>query len=227
LATSLNQINPESQNLGESFFDAICRLFLFATFEGVKVAFTDGREMTLSRIQGPEIAEGSGIPKRTIGEALLPFVRADLNYQHVSSRIYGIDGRIESGYGPFGIHFRDTHYVERDPKNSLDFRYIQGLYRISTDDSFDFSLGLGGLIMDGEKVHGGFSMTFPLEIYPYEHFGFRLSPTWSFNNGNAVSDYEAAIAYSRRFYSLRAGFRRTKVQDQILKGPFLGVSYHY
>jgi len=183
--------------------------------------------VTMSRVRGSSDSAFAEIDKREKGAPDLPMIRADLNYQHVNSHVSGIDGRLLAGYGPIAVQYRQTHYAEDAPNDSMELIQIHGLYRVSFSKKFEFGMGFGGLILDGNGQTSGFSMTYPLSIYPADNFGFNVTPAWSWLNGNLVSDYDWSASYVRKFCSLRLGYRRSRAGSEKLAGPYFGVSYHY
>jgi hypothetical protein len=183
--------------------------------------------VTLARVHESENAEFVDIELREKGSPDIPFIRADINYQRVSSKIDGFDGRLLAGYGPIGIQYRHTHYIEENPNNSLNLIQMHGLYRISWSEKFELGLGFGGTILDGNSQSGGFSMTYPISYFPFKSIGLNFTPTWSWIHGNMVSDYDESITYVHKFISVRLGYRRNRVGDEILEGPCFGVTYHY
>lgn len=207
-------------NDNDSFFGSIIGgLFTFI--------FQSAAEMSMARVWGSSDPRFKNIPLRDIGDPDLSMIRTDLNYQHIDSKVWGLDGRIEMGYGPFGLQYRQTHYAEKAPKDSMDLIQIHGLFRLSGSNMFETDIGLGGIILQGNEQNSGFSMTCPINLYPHKNIGFRLSPTWSWINDNLISDYDGSIAYINKFYSVRAGFRRNETNGSFLQGPYFGISFHY
>lgn len=169
----------------------------------------------------------SGISPREIGSPDLPFFRVDLGYQDLESGVEAFDGRLEAGYGPAGLQYRLTHLQQGHTHEQLGLSYIHGLYRISASDAFEFGIGLGQISLDGEARNSGASLTVPINIYPLREVGLRLVPTWSDMNGNSIRDYDGSVAYVKKYFSVRLGYREIQSHQEELRGPYAGVSFHY
>lgn len=202
---------------------------LLGTMLGVALASTigDSFSYTLNRVRPYSDSELAAWELRKKGDPDLPFVRFDLNYQRVRSNIYGWDGRLEGGYGPFALSARHTRYREKDPGDRLYITNIHSLYRISFSPSVELGLGMGAIIMRGEEQHSGFSVTYPLNVYPIRYLGLRFVPTWSWIAGNTISDYDLAASFVYRYCSLRIGYRWLLVGGETIDGPYFGVSVYY
>lgn len=183
--------------------------------------------MSLARVRGTDDPFYNQLGFRELGDPDLPYLAADLGFQWVHPDITAIDARAEIGYGPFGFEVRDTHYDEQHPRDNLDVLHLHGLYRISGSRSFQFGLGLGAVVLAGHDTHSGFSLTMPVSVTPWRHWGARLTPTWSWVAGNQINDYDVSVDYIQRLYSLRAGYRTNSVGTESLHGPYVGASYHY
>lgn len=161
---------------------------------------------------------------RELGDGVIPFVRFGAYYSRVDSNIHAYSEREELGYGPFAFQVRALHYRESDPPASLDIKQQHWLYRMSLGDSVELDLGLGGYEISGESTNsGGVPPSISL-IYPNEHLGIELRPSWATVNGNEISDHELDITYSERYWSAHAGYHWLETSDSSLNGPFVGVS---
>lgn len=184
-----------------------------------------GGRLSLARVQGD--SDSSQITPREIGSPDLPFFRVDFGYQDLESGVEAFDGRVEAGYGPVGLQYRLTHLQEGSTHEQLDLSYIHGLYRISGSDAFEIGIGLGQVLLEGEARNSGASLTVPINIYPLREFGIRLVPTWSDINGNSIRDLDGSIAYVKKYFSVRLGYREVQSHQEKLCGPYAGVSFHY
>ena len=171
------------------------------------------------------IAEG--ITCRQIGEPLIPYLKADLNFQNVKPDITAIDGKVELGYGPFGFQFRRTHFKEKETRDRLDVDQYHGLFRISYKSYFELDFGIGELTLNGNDSNSGFSFTLPIKVQPTGWIGFYFLPAWSILNGNTISDYDISVPFTRRFFSVQIGYRWLKSPHESLDGPYLGGSIHF
>ncbi|MFT3781215.1 MAG: hypothetical protein QM790_04300 [Nibricoccus sp.] len=214
-ASDYNNENTGGSRLDDAFFDAF---FVMCVHSGRR---------TLERMRKSESPDLALIPLREIGAPDLPLAQADVNYQRIDSRTHGIDARALIGYGPVGAQYRQTRYTEKGASDPLNFIQMHGLFRMSWSEKVEFGMGYGGLILDGRKRNDGFSMTYPLSFFPTRHLGLNFTPTWSWINDHAITDCDSSVAYVNKYFSVRAGYRRIKVRDQALSGPYVGLSFHF
>jgi len=186
-----------------------------------------GAELSLARVNGPSEQEFSGIDRRFTGSPDLPFLRVDLGYQSTTTDIEAFDGRIEAGYGPVGLEYRKTLFQESSPDDTLSISYLHGLYRVSGSKDFEFNVGLGSIEIEGNNRNKGTSATLPINIYPNTKLGIRFVPTWSWINGNPINDYDGSAAYIHKYFSFRVGYRRIESSNEVIRGPYAGISFSY
>jgi len=199
--------------------------WLVAVLDIVGDVVSYGGSLSLARV-GHVLGVGAVAPRET-GSADLPFIRFDFAYQDLESDVDAFDGRVEAGYGPAAVQYRLTRMRQGSTQEHLKLSYAHGLYRISGSDAFEFALGLGQVVLEGEARSSGASFTVPLNIYPLPEIGIRLVPTWSDINGNTIRDYDASVAYVPPYFSLRLGYREITSHQETLRGPYAGVSFHY
>lgn len=173
----------------------------------------------------PELEQGWGL--REAGEATIPFVGLNFNYQNIESDVEALDVNIESGYGPLGVHYRFTRFQEEDPNTDLDFSWLHGVLRLSYSRYVEVGLGFGAIFLDGTSSESGGSFMLPIRIEPSRYFGFDYRPTWGWINGNTISDHDLALRVGIRYVSIRAGYRWTKVGRSTLEGPIIGLLLSY
>ena len=207
--------------------DLIGDLFDHVFVDVLDLMFVEGARMSFARVQPSYDPFYDNLGLRVRGDPDLPYLAADLGYQWVHGDVSAIDVRAEIGYGPFGAQVRDTHYDELYPRDNLDILHIEGLLRVSGSREFQVALGMGGVVIDGHEKHGGFSMTAPVGIYPWRHWGARFTPTWSWVAGNQTNEYDGSLEFVQQLYSLRIGYRTSKTGPDRLHGPYVGASYHY
>lgn len=198
----------------EFFFDVFSELISY------------GARVSLAHVNGDETSF-TDIERREPGAPELPFLRLDLNYQYVESDIDGFDGRIEIGYGPFAFEHRKTRFRESAADDELTLKYVRGLYRVSGSNEFEFDIAFGSIALQRNNHNSGLSTGLVFNIYPHPNFGLRLAPSWSWINGNPINDLDGSVAYIHKYFSLRAGYRRLQSYDELLHGPYAGVSLFY
>jgi|GEM_PF-1395706 len=169
----------------------------------------------------------TNIEPRQPGEPALPLVRFDLSYQDVESDVYAVDGRLELGYGPFGLEYRQTRYEESSPDTDLDLIQIHGLYRMTFSKHVELDLGFGAMILDGEDRSSGFSFSCPLRVRFTDMWGVEGKAGWAIIHDNTVSDYDLDVLFTLGYASIHAGYRWVDSGNADLNGPYAGLSLHY
>jgi hypothetical protein len=199
-----------------SFFDVL--------FDTVIVG---GGEMSRHRVKGTPYQYAEFLKPRQLGEALIPFFRADGEYQNVIGDISAYSLRAEGGYGAWGIQARNTHYKEKNPADNLDYLQVYGLYRMSFGNHVEIDLGLGSSTLSGRERNSGTSFTMPILVHPNNLIGFELRPSWTDINGSGVSDWDFSMDLNYRFTALRIGYRWVRSEHEGLNGPYIGVSFRF
>ena len=160
--------------------------------------------------------------RRDEGDALIPYVRYDFAYQHVSSSASGYDNRLELGYGVISVLVDDLHLTDRAYGVSLTVDRYLLQYRVSVDRhrEFDFALGETDLLGANYTQLGTVSVAARFMVTNHVMLEFR--PTWA----NTIQDYEGAAAYSQPGWSVKAGYRSVTSPGGTLQGPFIGFSLY-
>ncbi|BCE03767.1 hypothetical protein [Marinicellulosiphila megalodicopiae] len=183
---------------------------------------------SMERIDGSD--GGLGLRPRVEGELLLPFFKFDASaLSTIAQDEMGSDLSFEMGYGPWGLHYRDTQFFSESALQINSFQKFDFLYRMSFGSDFELDLGLGSYQVNGEPQ---FSLSFPMKIAftPYNIIEFR--PTWT----QDVSDYDLAFYGGTEFYSFKVGYRYIVQTDiynynpepiQAYSNIYAGFSAHY
>ncbi len=226
-----NEEDEEDENEDDdedcNFFLDICEWIIEVAVEVFSIVIHDGAKMSLARVDESTETDSSKIEIRQTGEPTLPFFQYEHKYLRVSSDISARDDSLEVGYGPYGFNCRHTDYCEENPSDELSLTQYHFLLRISANDSREYGIGIGRLYMRGNEDNSGFSITFPVKIYPSESFGIRIKPTYSWINGNAIDEYDLSVAYTKRYGSLQLGYRFLEADDEDLNGSYVGFAVHY
>lgn len=173
-------------------------------------------------------------PEHLSGEATVPYVRADYNWQHVDSATDANDVRVELGYKALAFHGRSTMYTTDSLGQSLDINQFYGVLRYGgsrpdfVPGTFEAGIGLGVSQIKfedniGEIKESGGALTFPLKYYPLDWCGIEFRPAWyKWANGERVGDYDLSASVGHRYFQLRGGYRWLTSLD--INGPYVGVS---
>ena len=211
----------------ESFLEFIFGEFIEVIVEVLFMEIELGAKMSLARVDGEAEHEIGEVEIRRTGEPTLPFLQYEHNYFKVSSDIDARENGLELGYGPIGFSCRQTDYREKNPSDELTLNHYHLLFRISPSSSGELGLGIGSLVMDGNDDNSGFSITFPIKLYPSDSWGVRFKPTYSWINGNSIDEYDLSLAYTIRYASIQLGYRFLEAGGKELNGSYLGFAVHY
>lgn len=164
---------------------------------------------------------------RSPGEAVLPYVEGEFQYQWVDGDTDALDFRLAGGYGPAGASVRWTRYRETGPDTRLDVLQAYGHARLTFGKFLEISPGLGygnfALSGDGDD-EGGFALTLPVRVHFDPGIGFEYRPSWIFPNETTVNDQDLALVLGRRHAFLRLGYRWLWNDAETLSGPYVGIS---
>lgn len=222
---SVISYSDDEEDEGGDVFDSLAADIAVGVIKVAYYAITAPGIYSWDRVQASSNSlEAPDATPREMGERVIPFVRFGAYYSRVDSDIHAHSERVELGYGPFAFQARGVHYTESDPPASLDIKQHHWLYRMSLGDSVELDLGLGGYEISGASTNSGGSSTIHLLIYPNEHLGIELRPSWATLNGNEISDHELDITYSEKYWSVLAGYHWLETSDSSLNAPFVGFS---
>ncbi len=184
--------------------------------------------MTLILLTGGAVShEASQL--RENGEPHLPLFRVDAGIQQVSDEIRGYDLGLQLGTAAFALDARWTRFREQNASRDLDLIQTHFLYRISGSRHFEIDLGLGAAWLRGEETRVGGSFSLPLRVWPWEHVGFELRPSWTGFEGVGLSDIESSILLKYEHIALQAGYRWIESEADVkgLSGPRAGICIYF
>lgn len=164
---------------------------------------------------------------RMVGEPLIPLLRVDGQWVRSDGDISVLDTRLEAGFGPIAVDMRSSAFDEDATEFDLTTTRWHLLYRMSFSDTFEVDLGVGGVEVDGESTHDGFSFTAPVRFHPIRHVGIELWPSWSQVNGSRVDDYEVSLLLNLGWVSVKPGYRVWNFGGETIEGPAIGLSFHW
>jgi hypothetical protein len=179
-------------------------------------------------------------PHHQKGQAAMPFVRADLNWQYVDSDNDAIDARLELGYRVLGFQARTTTYANRSADLSQRVNQYYGLlrYGLQYRDLFpgviELAFGLGVATQRGDVSNDSSpALTLPVKYFPTDWLGVEFRPAW-YEADHAgivynIGDYDLSASFGLRFVQLRAGYRWLWYNSigQFNDGPYAGISLSY
>lgn len=173
-------------------------------------------------------------PQHVQGEATVPYVRFDYNYQFVDGdqHIDTHDGRLELGYKYFAFHGRMTKYIQ-DDGFTLDLRQYYGVLRYGgyrpdfVPGTFEMAVGLGVVQHTGDvKDDSSGALTFPIKYHPTDWFGVEFRPAWYRWQEITIGDYDLSASLGTRFVQFRGGYRWLwdNGMVDVQSGPYVGLS---
>lgn len=188
--------------------------------------FWYGGSESLVRIDPGLSGLDSDLPPREPGEALIPFVRADLDWQHIEDGLTAWNVGGEVGYGPLGLRagrLRFTEELDDGTEDQLDLTTLLGLYRMSFAACIEIDLGAGALWIDGDQETSSAAFTAGLAVHPHPDYGFEFRPLWADN----LSIYDLGLCAGVDYIGLKAGWRWTESPEESLNGPYIGATLRY
>ena len=218
---------------GESFLGSFWAWLVASPFQ----YRYDDPGASMSDEEGWADGTGSIFPRHELGQATVPYVRFDYNYQFVENDqptdVH--DGRLELGYKFFAFHGRMTKYIQ-DDGFTLDLRQYYGVLRYGgcrpdfIPGTFEFGVGLGLVHHTGDVTDDSSgAITIPLKYYPAEWFGIEFLPAWYRWQEITIGDYDISASLGGRFLQFRGGYRWLWDEGvvDVQSGPYLGLSVSF
>ena len=177
-------------------------------------------------------------PEHLLGEATVPYVRVDYNWQSVDSDIDANDMRVELGYKMLAFHGRSTMYKDRSDGFEMDINQYYGVIRYGgyrpdfLPGTFEAGIGVGVSQIktndSGIEDASGMALTFPLKYYPVQWFGVEFRPAWyTWLQEERVGDYDLSASFGHRYLQVRGGYRWLTAGDVKIDGPYAGISLSF
>ncbi len=160
--------------------------------------------------------------RRDEGDVLIPYVRYDFAYQQLSSSISGYDNRLELGYGVASLLVEDYRLYDRAYATALTLDRYLLQYRVSLNRRSEFDFGVGETEMLGANYTQLGTVSLAARFILADNLLLEVRPTWA----RTIQDYEAAIALTQPYWSLKAGYRSMTSPGGTLQGPFIGLALH-
>lgn len=187
-------------------------------------------------------AEEGGLhaPRHQKGQAVMPTLRADFNWQYIDGDNQAIDGRIELGYKAIGFLARSTKYDDRLQDLTQRINQYYGMLRFGgrwpevIPGTFEVAFGIGAAYQNGDLSDDhSVALTVPLKYYPTDWLGIEFRPAWyEADYGGLVynmGDYDFSASLGYRFVQFRAGYRWLWFSGigRTLDGPYAGISLSF
>ncbi|MDF7798103.1 hypothetical protein P4C99_01415 [Pontiellaceae bacterium B1224] len=179
-------------------------------------------------------------PKHNKGQAGLPYVRADLNWQYIDGDNDALDARLELGYKVLGFQARTTKYDDSLAGLTQRVNQFYGMlrYGLQYRDLFpgvvELAFGLGVATQNGDiSDDSSPALTFPVKYFPTDWLGIEFRPAWYEADIAGIvyniGDYDLSASFGSRFIQLRAGYRWLWYNSigSFNDGPYAGVSLSY
>lgn len=163
------------------------------------------------------------LPLRKLHEPQVPFFRVDASLQYIKSTVSAKDYRFLFGYGPAAFQLNQTRFTESNPTDSLTLTRLFGVYRMSFSTEYEIGIGLGKLIIEGNKKTEQFYFTVPFKFHINKIMGFEYRPAWS----STINDYDLSVFSHHKYGSVKVGYRWLSTNSQSLSGPYIGFAAFY
>ncbi|MDF7825851.1 hypothetical protein P4B35_17610 [Pontiellaceae bacterium B12227] len=189
-------------------------------------------------------AEDGGIyrPKHQQGESIMPYVRADLNWQYIDGDNSAIDGRVEVGYKAIAFQARSTRYDDSLADLTQQINQYYGMLRYgfrwpaAFPGTIELALGVGVAKQDGDlSDDSSVAVTLPLKYHPTDWLGFEFRSAWYEADYSGyvfnIGDYDLSACLGYRYIQLRAGYRwlwfSRSDNGRYNDGPYAGLSLSF
>lgn len=179
-------------------------------------------------------------PNHQYGQAVMPYVRVDANWQYIDSDNDAIDGRLELGYKVAAFHVRTTSYADAlaDLDQTVNQYYAVLRYGGEWPELFpgtaEIAIGIGVAQHNGDlSDDSSAALTFPLKYHPTDWLGVEFRPAWYQADFAGIEfdigDYDLSASLGYRWVQLRAGYRWLWFSSigHMLDGPYAGVSFSF
>ncbi len=161
--------------------------------------------------------------RRDDGDVLIPYARYDFGYQEVSSSISGYDNRLEFGFGAASMQVEDYRLYDRKYGAALTIDRYLLQYRVSVNRRSELDFGVGQTELLGASYTALGTVSMAARVILADNLMLELRPTWA----RTVQDYDAAVALTLPYWSLKAGYRTMTSPGGTLQGPYVGFALHY
>ena len=174
------------------------------------------------------------------GEAAMPAIRTDANWQFIDGDNEAIDGRLELGYKFVAFHARVTRYEDTLADLTQNINQYYGVLRIGghwpdlAPGAFEIGIGAGVAHHKGDLSDStSAAFTVPVKYYPVEWLGFEFRPAWYHGDYSGeeytIGDYDLSASLGWRYVQLRGGYRWLWFQGlgEYLDGPYAGIALSF
>ena len=177
-------------------------------------------------------------PLHETGQATVPYVRLDYNWQYVDSNIDDDDVWLEAGYKAVALHVRTSRFSDQSDGYKLDINQYFGVVRYGgfrpdfLPGTFEAGIGFGVCEFtdnEGFVDEAGGAFTIPLKYYPKDWCGIEFRPAWYRIVEKMVGDYDISASVGQRYVQLRGGYRWMWIQGEgrFNNGPYAGLSVSF
>lgn len=172
-----------------------------------------------------EKGESGSSRARKPGELLLPFFKLNVNTQHVSESIDGLDVKLEVGRGLLAAEVRATRYQEKAVNEKLDYQQLQAFYRMLFGNTLGVNIGIGWGRLRGDDTYSGWLFTLPIIWHDRKHWAIELRPGWFDADGVSLTEFDGSVLYAYQRLAFRVGYRTLESPNNSIDGPYLGLDY--
>jgi len=220
--------NEEDNTAGEELANSIVTSLLGGLLEAAAVGLrTTGGDSLYKAKSSFDDSEHPTLKPRRHGQRLVPFARFDTLFGEFESDLELQDYLVEAGYGAFSATYRYSRFQEKSPSDLLilDQTFIN--YRMTLGDRTQLDLGLGNYGLKGNQDLSDRAFRFGFSWIGDSRFGVEYNYVFTAGDQVKINDKELALLYSYDYISLKAAYRIINGRSADLRGPSLGLSFHF
>jgi len=214
----------EDDNEDRSLLGDIFGVFFDAIFDGI---LTTGKYSFYKAESSFTSEEHPELKPRNNGQRLVPFLRFDALFGNFESAIELQDYMTETGYGAFSFSYRYSRFDEQSPSDQLVLEQSFLNYRMTLGDRTQLDFGFGNYSLKGNKDYSDSAFRLGFAWVGDRHFGMEYNYVFTEGDELKISDQEIALLYSRDYISLKTSYRIIHGGSADLRGPALGLSFHF
>jgi len=214
----------EEDNTAGSLLGDIFGLLFDAAFDGLSAA---GKYSFYKAESSFSPQEHPNLKPRKNGQRLVPFFRLDALFGDLESDIELQDYTAETGYGALSFSYRYSRFVEESPSDKLVLDQYFFNYRMTLGDRTQLDLGFGTYGLKGDQDLSDSAFRLGFAWIGDSHLGVEYNYVFTEGDRLKVNDQELALLYSHDYISLKTSYRIINGGSADLRGPAIGLSFHF
>ncbi len=160
------------------------------------------------------------------GDSQTAGITASTAYQYVKPNVRGFIGQFQLRHeSRLGVKASYIYYNEdlEQTNDSLSYFSLYANFAPGQGKRHIFDLGLGGIGLFGNNIHGGPALSLGVEIFPKKPFVIKMDAAFAVIKGDPLWDLSAEMGINFAQVEVLGGYRSLIGPEEDLSGPFAGV----